>query len=240
MNTKQFSHKEHFIDPRWSMLQVKNHLMETVFSEENMSPTINIVSQNFFKYRRQFLFWETKRNENELYLIFPPLNYTGKYPAKLLTIPYCTYDQRKVKIMYYTVFNYRNHKGVAVLIEDDIVIYTWHCIDRYAIRVWGVHPSKVTDEMVVEMLIYNNMSYVCRLEDNISPCQIYDIVRDGIYGCEFENGIIVRKTFLNNEMLSPIQVRFKNDKLKFLNEHLKRLGIPKIDEILTDELGRVA
>ena len=223
--------KKHFIDPSMSLTEIKKLLKETVFSTENMAPISGLLNQNFLKYKRQYIFWETDENkQEEIYKIFAPLPYSGKYPVKLIVIPYYSRDNMQLQQMCFCIFNHKDKVLHAALIENEIQFYCSHSSDRFDERINGNLISKRTPKGIGEMLIFNNMSYVKEYKHE-GYFEYYDIVRDGIYCCINEKGIWLRKTFVSRDMLFPSQVKFYNENVPELNKHLILRGIPPINEI---------
>ena len=223
--------KNHFIDPKMPLPEVEIRLKETVFSTENMAPISRLLKQNFLKYRRQYLHWDTDENkQEEIYKIFDPLPYRGKYPVKLIAIPYQSRENSHPQTMCFCIFNHKEYVLHAALIDNEIQFYSSHSSDRFDERVNGNFISKRDPKGIGKMLIYNNMSCVKKYDFDGFP-YYYDIVRDGIYCCSNEKDIWLRKTFISRDMLYESQVEFYNENLPKLNKHLIRRGIPPISKI---------
>ena len=224
--------KECFIDPSMSLTEVKNRLKETVFSTENMAPISGLLKQNFLKYRRQYFHWETDENKyEEIYKIFDPLPYRGKYPVELIAIPYLSRVNLQPQTMCFCSFKHKKNTLHAALIDNEIEFYSLHSSDRFDERFSGNFISKRTPEEIGKMFIFNNMSWLKRYDLNGFP-YYYDIVRDGIYCCSNVKGLWLRKTFISRDMLYPSQVKFYNENVQKLNKHLIQQGIPPINKIM--------
>lgn len=237
MIKKVIKKKEHFIDPAMSLEGVRNYLKKTVFSNANLAPLA--IEANKLKYINQFVQWTTARKDDELFKIFSPVSSKMKYRLTLYGVPYGMYGNRTIKMMYFTIFYYRNFELVAALINDEVLIYTKHSIDRYDEHFLGNTYSDRTINMIGKMLISNNLSWVKRYEyDGIFS--YYDIVRDGMYCCTNEKGMWLRKTFISRDMFFPSQVKFYNDNLPELNQYLKEQGIPPINVIMKLRDGMAA
>ena len=224
--------KKHFIDPSMSLTEIKKLLKETVFSTENMAPIPMLLKQNFAKYRRSCIFWETDENkQEEIYKIFEPLNYGGDFPVKLVVIPYYSRGNSQIQTMCFCIFKHKKNILHAALIDNKIEFYSLHSSDRFDERFNGNFISKRTPEEIGRMFIFNNMSWLKKYDLNGSS-YYYDIVRDGIYCCSNVKGLWLRKTFISRDMLYPSQVKFYNENVPDLNKYLIQRGIPPINKII--------
>ncbi len=210
-----------------TLVEVRNLLKETVFSTDNIAPALKIVEKNYLSYKRRYLWW-SETHSNEQFLIFNPLPYVGKYPAKLRAIPYWSkYDNNLHTLLFSSV---RNGKGwlIAALIEGEIEFYTMHSIDRYEQRVdYNLYMTRHI-ENVGKLLINNNMSWV-RCDNVLYPRKTYAVVRDGMFLCKYENGVCLKTTFISKDLFGPEQKDFYNRQLPELNKHLVENGSPIIE-----------
>lgn len=224
--------KKHFIDPSMSLTEIKKLLKETVFSTENMAPISGLLNQNSLKYRRQYNSWDTDENkQEEIYKIFEPLNYGGKFPVKLIVIPYQSRRNFQPQTMCFCIFKHKKNILHAALIDNKIEFYSLHSSDRFDERFNGNFISKRTPEEIGRMFIFNNMSWLKKYDLDGSS-YYYDIVRDGIYCCSNVKGLWLRKTFISRDILYPSQVKFYNENVPDLNKYLIQRGIPPIKKIM--------
>lgn len=215
--------------PSMTLDDVGDYLMETVFSNENLQPALNILNKNFKRYKKTYRDWLFTRDKDDLYKIFNPLPYNGKYPQKLTAIPYWSKDGKDVRWITFTRINHNGFKGIALGNDTTIDFYSEHCIERYAERCLGekLKFGEIDDIFIGDMLIYNEMSYQKEYEYQ-GVVSIYEIVRDGVFLSYPGSKYKMIRTFITSAEFFEQQKAFVNKGINILNPHLLSEGISPI------------
>lgn len=211
MNVKM---KEQFINPKMSLAEVRNLLAKTMFSAENIEQIKTEVKQdhrNTLQYRRKYLCW-LEGCKNKPFCFLDQVADKGKYPIRLVGTLYYSRDSTQINFMFHAVVQYREHRLVTALINNNIEFFTQHSINRYEERFLGRFQPVWNMRTIGEMLINNNMSWESGYKINGTEYK-YVVVRDGIFICTNVQGIWLRKTFISHDMFRLGQKQFYNNQL---------------------------